>query len=209
MSKYEKIFDEFLGTLNTPKLLFTLKDLESLKIPRSSLYRILKKKKEEKVIGSDIRGYYYKLKLALGKYWVGAGMGEYTTDITKWDTEQPEGYITGYKVFSGFNLTTQNSAIYKIAMNRKKKNFVLNGVRVEFVKTKAPITKENVRLLMILDCIQEWNNIMDSKEKSLIRILGGKVQNSTEFEKQRIVELSKYYKKETRERLEMLMEIKL
>lgn len=72
------------------------------------------------------------------------------------------GYITGYSAFNDFALTTQVSAILEIGMRKEKKAIVRGIYRIRFIRQDNTITKENIPLLRLLDCIRFFKNIPDT-----------------------------------------------
>ncbi|MDR2425329.1 MAG: DUF6088 family protein [Prevotellaceae bacterium] len=72
------------------------------------------------------------------------------------------GYITGYQIFNELGLTTQVSAILQIGTIKDKKNMNRSYYRIQFVKQWNTITKENIPLLQLLDCLRFFKNIPDA-----------------------------------------------
>lgn len=71
------------------------------------------------------------------------------------------GYITGYQIFNELGLTTQVSAILQIGTIKDKKSMKRGYYRIKFVKQWNPITKENIPLLQLLDCLRFFKIIPD------------------------------------------------
>ena len=78
---------------------------------------------------------------------------------------KPIGYITGYQIFNEMGLTTQVSAILQIGTIKDKKSTKRSYYRIKFVKQWNTITKENIPLLQLLDCLRFFKNIPDSMPK--------------------------------------------
>lgn len=72
------------------------------------------------------------------------------------------GYITGYQIFNELGLTTQVSAVLQIGTIKDKKNIKRSYYRIQFVKQWNTITKENIPLLQLLDCLRFFKNIPDA-----------------------------------------------
>jgi hypothetical protein len=82
------------------------------------------------------------------------------------------GYITGYSVFNELMLTTQVSAVLQIGMRREKKAIVRGMYRIHFIKQENTITKENIPLLRLLDCLRFFKNIPDTTpDQACLRLL--------------------------------------
>jgi len=78
---------------------------------------------------------------------------------------KPIGYITGYQIFNELGLTTQISAILQIGTIKDKKSTKRSYYRIKFVKQWNTITKENIPLLQLLDCLRFFKNIPDIMPK--------------------------------------------
>jgi hypothetical protein len=72
------------------------------------------------------------------------------------------GYITGYSAFNDLMLTTQVSAVLQIGMRREKKAIVRGIYRIHFIKQENAITKDNIPLLRLLDCLRFFKIIPDT-----------------------------------------------
>ena len=72
------------------------------------------------------------------------------------------GYITGSQIFNELGLTTQVSAILQIGTIKEKKNIQRGYYRIKFVKQWNRITKENIPLLQLLDCLRFFKQIPDT-----------------------------------------------
>lgn len=72
------------------------------------------------------------------------------------------GYLTGYSAFNDLMLTTQVPAVLQIGMRREKKALVRGIYRISFVRQENTITKENIPLLRLLDCLRFFKNIPDT-----------------------------------------------
>ena len=72
------------------------------------------------------------------------------------------GYITGYSAFNDFALSTQVPAILEIGMRKEKKAVVRGIYRIHFIRQENTITKENIPLLRLLDCLRFFKNIPDT-----------------------------------------------
>jgi hypothetical protein len=72
------------------------------------------------------------------------------------------GYLTGYTVFNELGLTTQVPAVLRIGVKGEKKAIRRDYYRITFVKQQNAISKENIHLLQLLDCLRFFKNIPDS-----------------------------------------------
>jgi len=81
------------------------------------------------------------------------------------------GYLTGYSIFNKFGLTTQVPATLQIAVKKEKKPLVRGNYRISFIIQQNTITKENVPLLQLLDCLRFFKNIPDAMPDEICRRL--------------------------------------
>lgn len=75
---------------------------------------------------------------------------------------KPIGYLTGYSVFNDLGLTTQVPASLRIATRKEKKSITRGIYRISFVKQENTITKENIPLFQLLDCLRFFKEIPDT-----------------------------------------------
>jgi hypothetical protein len=81
------------------------------------------------------------------------------------------GYLTGYTVFNELGLTTQVPFALQIGVANEKKAIKRNYYRISFIKQQNEITKENIPLLQLLDCLRFFKNIPDSMPNETCRRL--------------------------------------
>ncbi len=103
------------------------------------------------------------------------------------------GYITGYQIFNELGLTTQVSAILQIGTLKDKKNTKRSYYRIQFVKQWNIITKENIPLLQLLDCLRFFKNIPDAMPKDSCQRLIFLLSELSESQKSRIKKLALKY----------------
>jgi hypothetical protein len=130
---------------------------------QKSVNKVLENLTKAKAIRRLSKGRYYKTKIT--------EFGELLPDsyqIVKDLLEEngkPIGYITGYQIFNELGLTTQVSAILQIGTIKDKKSTKRSYYRIKFVKQWNTITKENIPLLQLLDCLRFFKNIPDTMPK--------------------------------------------
>jgi hypothetical protein len=81
------------------------------------------------------------------------------------------GYLTGYAAFNDLGLTTQVPATLQIGTRKEKKAIVRGIYRIRFVKQENTITKENIPLLRLLDCLRFFKEIPDTMPDTACRRL--------------------------------------
>jgi hypothetical protein len=139
---------------------FTASDFPVDVTKQKSVNKVLENLTKEGKVRRLSKGRYYKTKMT--------EFGELRPDsfqIVKdllTDNNKLIGYITGYQIFNELGLTTQVSAILQIGTIKDKKNMERGYYRIKFVKQWNPITKENIPLLQLLDCLRFFKNIPDA-----------------------------------------------
>jgi hypothetical protein len=72
------------------------------------------------------------------------------------------GYITGYTAFNELGLTTQVPFALQVGTYDEKKAIKRGAYRISFIKQRNTITKENIFLLKLLDCLRFFKIIPDT-----------------------------------------------
>jgi hypothetical protein len=79
---------------------------------------------------------------------------------------------TGYSIYNQLGLTTQISNTIQIGKNQIRSGFKRDRYTISFIKQPNTITKDNIRLLQILDAIRYIKKIPDiTLEMSCKRLL--------------------------------------
>jgi hypothetical protein len=99
------------------------------------------------------------------------------------------GYLTGYTTFNELGLTTQVPFALQIGVKNEKMAIKRKFYRINFIKQHNEITKDNIYLLQLLDCLRFFKNIPDSMPDETCR---------------RLLLLLKELKKEQREEIKKL-----
>ena len=139
---------------------FTANDFPVDVTKQKSVNKVLEILKKAEKIRRLSKGRYYKTKMT--------EFGELLPDsyqIVKdllTENDKLIGYITGYQIFNELGLTTQVSAILQIGTIKDKKSMKRSYYRIKFVKQWNPITKENISLLQLLDCLRFFKIIPDA-----------------------------------------------
>lgn len=98
------------------------------------------------------------------------------------------GYITGYSVFNELGLTTQIPFSLQIGVRNEKKAIRRDVYRISFIKQQNAITKENIPLLRLLDCLRFFKNIPDAMPNETCKRL---LYLFSQLDKIRIVKIKK------------------
>jgi hypothetical protein len=72
------------------------------------------------------------------------------------------GYLTGYSIFNKLGLTTQVPVALQIGVRKEKKPLTRGNYRISFIIQQNTITKQNIPLLQLLDCLRFFKNIPDA-----------------------------------------------
>jgi hypothetical protein len=103
------------------------------------------------------------------------------------------GYLTGYSVFNELGLTTQVSMILQIGIPNEKNPIKRGLYRIHFIKQHNEITKGNVYLLKLLDCLRFFRNIPDSTPDEKCRRIILLIKELSNEQKEEIKRLSLKY----------------
>ena len=162
---------------------------------QKSVNKVLENLTKEGKIRRLSKGRYYKTKMT--------EFGELRPDsyqiVKDLLTEDNKliGYITGYQIFNELGLTTQVSAILQIGTIKDKKNMERGYYRIKFVKQWNPITKENIPLLQLLDCLRFFKNIPDTMPTDSTQRLLLLLSNLDDTQRNKIKKLALKYTPQT------------
>ena len=81
------------------------------------------------------------------------------------------GYLTGYSIFNKFGLTTQVPMMLQIATRKEKKPVVRGNYRISFTIQQNTITKDNIPILQLLDCLRFFKSIPDAMPNEICQRL--------------------------------------
>ncbi|MFA8344209.1 MAG: DUF6088 family protein [Rhodothermaceae bacterium] len=116
------------------------------------------------------------------------------------------GYLTGYSIYNKLGFTTQISNVIQIGRNEIRAAFRRNKIKISFIKQKSIITKDNIPLLQILDCIRYIKKIPDCSIEMACNRLLIIIKGLSEKETRAIVRLAKKYPPATRALLGAILE---
>jgi hypothetical protein len=108
------------------------------------------------------------------------------------------GYITGYSIFNSLKLTTQVPNVIQIGVNFDKKALKRNIYTIKFVRQWNKITKSNIPILQLLDCIRFIKKIPDTTIPASINRITSLIEELPDEEKKYLVVLSVKYPPSTR-----------
>lgn len=103
-------------------------------------------------------------------------------------------YISGIAVYNKLGPTTQIPNEITIVGRKYNRRTKVGRIKVKYVKGKAPVKKENVYLLQVLDAISDIKKIPDTSTNEIASILKERIQNLSLSDQRKIVDLSQYYR---------------
>jgi len=115
-------------------------------------------------------------------------------------------YITGTSLYNQLNLTTQVPAMYKIASAEKRIYINRGRIKAKPVKSYAPVTEKNYRMLGFLDAMKDLNNIPDVNKKSAVLIFLSRLRKMTSKELDELIKYALLYPPRVRALLGSLLE---
>jgi hypothetical protein len=179
--------------------IFTTNDSHLSKKNLKGVNKILNDLVSEGVLRKLSKGRFYKPQI--GKF------GELPLDIYQTVKDLLEkdgkmiGYLTGSSAFNDLMLTTQVPSALQIGMRREKKALVRDACRISFIRQENAITKENIPLLRLLDCLRFFkiipNTTPDKVCQRLLHLL-------KELDEQQIAKIKKLALKYTPQTIALL-----
>ena len=115
-------------------------------------------------------------------------------------------YITGTSLYNQLNLTTQIPSLYKIASAEKRIYINRGGIKAKPVKSYAPVTDKNYRMLGFLDAMKDLNSIPDVNKKSAVLIFLSRLGKMTSKELDELIKYALLYPPRVRALLGALLE---
>lgn len=106
---------------------------------------------------------------------------------------KPIGYLTGYSVYNQLGLTTQVSNLIQIGRNTPRPPLVRGKYKISFVLQKNNITRNNIKLLQILDSLRYIKKIPDTTIELATEKLLEIIKNLSSKEKKLLVHLALKY----------------
>ena len=160
---------------------------------RNAAYKAINKLKSEGIIKMFSKGIYYRPKKT--KYGT-LGIDRELLIREKYiGDNQDKGYITGPDVWNEWGLTTQISN-RKWISQATERTYTNKNLNILIIKSKADISKDNVRILQFLDVIDQLNKIPDtSNEKTLRKLINIYTDQLSTYEKVDIFDYARKYTK--------------
>ncbi|MEI7499693.1 MAG: DUF6088 family protein [Bacteroidota bacterium] len=108
------------------------------------------------------------------------------------------GYVTGLAAFNSLGLTSQVSNTIMIARGSNQPMKDIFGFKVRFVKRNFRFTRDDVKLLQILDALKDIKKIPDTTVSESLKILITNLEKLKADELQQMIRLAQRYPPSTR-----------
>ncbi|GHU80321.1 hypothetical protein FACS1894145_6520 [Bacteroidia bacterium] len=142
-----------------PGVVFTASDFDVTVKSPTTVSRILNDFVTQGYLRKLSKGRFYKPQISkFGE--LPPDMYQTVKDLIEKDSKLI-GYITGYTAFNDLGLTTQAPSALQVGTYDEKKAIVRGAYRISFIKQRNNITKENIPLLKLLDCLRLFKIIPD------------------------------------------------
>jgi predicted transcriptional regulator of viral defense system len=183
---------------------FTYNDFDIEVNESEALKKYLNRLVESGTIKRLSKGRFYKPKTGITGY-LKPNEYEVVKDLLI-DGNKTVGYITGYSIFNSLKLSTQVPNVIQIAVNFDKKGIRRGIYIVKFVRQWNKITKANIPLLQLLDCIRLIKSIPDTTLTNSINRIIFLIKELSEPEKKKLTDLAINYPPSTRALFGAIME---
>jgi len=183
---------------------FSYMDIEGPSKNREAIIKALNRLTEKGVLQKLTKGKFYKPSL-LDKGKLGPDLNEIVKDLLVHNGEQI-GYLTGYSIFNKMHLTTQLSNTIQIGRNTFKPTIKRSIYTIQFVLQRNIITKENIEILQLLDCLKMIKGIPDTTKDNSLYVIGKIIRKYKKADRDMLIQLSMKYPASTRALLGMIFE---
>lgn len=117
------------------------------------------------------------------------------------------GYVSGLSLYNKLGLTTQMPRTITVAVNGARQQKEFGTIRIKTLQTRAPIVKENVKLLQYLDVLKDIKSISDADINQTLDIMRFKILELGADDLKMMVKLAlDYYSPQTRALLGLVLE---
>ena len=183
---------------------FSCMDIEGASKNREAIIKSLNRLVEKGIIDKLAKGKFYKpTKSEYGR--LGPDVNEIVKDLLESKGELI-GYLTSFSVFNKYGLTTQISNTLQIGRNTFKPPLKRGIYTIQFVLQKNVITKENIKILQVLDCLKMLKGIPDTIKNNSLSVLGRIIRKYNKTDREMLIQLSMKYPASTRALLGMIFE---
>ena len=171
---------------------------------REAIIKALNRFTEKGILHKLSKGKFYKpVKSEYGKF--GPDLNEIVKDLLEQNGEQI-GYLTGHSIFNKLRVTTQLSNTIQIGRNTFKPPIKRSIYTIQFVLQRNIITKDNIEILQVLDCLKMLKGIPDTSRDNSLHVLGKIIRKYKKPQRDMLIQLSIKYPSSTRALLGMIFE---
>lgn len=110
-----------------------------------------------------------------------------------YDGDNVIAYLSGNNLFNKYGLTTQIANEIEITTNKRKNPKKSGNLTIKFNSNEAPINKENIKYLEILDILKNIKYILDTDIKESYRIIKKIILKFSDDELDELIELANRY----------------
>ena len=183
--------------------MFSYMDIEGSSKNREAIIKTLNRLVEKGVIDKLAKGKFYKpTKSEYGR--LGPDVNETVKDLLE-NKDEVIGYLTGFSLFNKYGLTTLSNTI-QIGRNTFKPPLKRGIYTIQFVLQKNVITKENVKVLQVLDCLKMLKGIPDTTNNNSLSLFGRIIRKYNKADRELLIQLSMKYPASTRALLGLIFE---
>lgn len=167
----------------------TFEDFNDLPNKQAVALSLSRLKKEGEIERLEKGKYFVPKKTKFGK--LGPSESSIIEGLLKGDENS---YISGIAAYNKLGLTTQVPNEITIVGNKYNRRTQVGRIKVKYIKSKAPINKNDTFLLQILDALNDIKKIPDTSTSEVARILKFKIQSLSTVDKKKIIKLSQFYR---------------
>lgn len=183
---------------------FSYMDIEEPSKNMEAVIKALNRLTEKGILQKLVKGKFYKPSLSdKGKH--GLELDEIVKDLLEHKGEQI-GYLTDHSIHNKLGITTTKSNIIKIGRNTFKPPIKRSIYTIQFVLQRNIITKDNIEILQVLDCLKMLKGIPDTSRDNLLYVLGKIIRKYKKPQRDILIQLSMKYPSSTRALLGIIFE---
>ena len=183
---------------------FSYMDIDGASKNSEAIIKALNRLTEKGILKKLVKGKFYRPSLTdNGKN--GLQLNEIVKDLLEHKGEQI-GYLTGHSIFNKLRLTTQLSHTIQIGRNTFKPPIKRSIYSIQFVLQRNIITKENIEMLQVLDCLKMIKGIPDTTKDNSLHVIGKIIRKYRKADRDMLIQLSMKYPSSTRALLGMIFQ---
>jgi hypothetical protein len=183
---------------------FSYMDIEGASKNSEAIIKSLNRLTEKGILQKLVKGKFYKPSLTdNGKH--GLQLNEIVKDLLEHKGEQI-GYLTGHSIHNKLGITATKSNTIQIGRNTFKPPIKRNIYTIKFVLQRNIITKDNIEILQVLDCLKMLKGIPNTSRDNLLHVLGKIIRKYKKPQRDILIQLSMKYPSSTRALLGIIFE---